>query len=68
MIDGNFKPGFKIKLHKKDMDIALATGEQYNVSMLGTAQVAAQMKKAVEVGNGELDHSSLIKLLDDSIK
>jgi 2-hydroxy-3-oxopropionate reductase len=67
MIDRNFKPGFKIKLHKKDMDIALATGEQYNVSMLGTAQVAAQMKKAVAAGNGELDHSSLIKLLDDSI-
>jgi 2-hydroxy-3-oxopropionate reductase len=68
MIDRNFKPGFKIKLHKKDMDIALATGEQYNVSMLGTAQVAAQMKKAVAAGNGELDHSSLIKLLDDSIE
>jgi 2-hydroxy-3-oxopropionate reductase len=68
MIDRNFKPGFKIKLHKKDMDIALTTGEQYNVSMLGTALVAAQMKKAVAAGNGELDHSSLIKLLDDSIE
>jgi 2-hydroxy-3-oxopropionate reductase len=68
MIDRNFKPGFKIKLHKKDLDIALATGEQYAVSMAGTAQVAAQMKKAVAAGNGELDHSSLVKLLDDSIQ
>jgi 2-hydroxy-3-oxopropionate reductase len=68
MIDRNFKPGFKIKLHKKDLDIALETGEQYNVSMSGTAQVAAQMKKAIAAGSGELDHSSLVKLLDDSIK
>ncbi len=68
IIDRNFKPGFKIKLHKKDLDIALAAGEQYNVSMAGTSQVAAQMKKAIAAGNGELDHSSLVKLLDDSIK
>ena len=68
IIDHNFKPGFKIKLHKKDLDIALAAGEQYDVSMAGTAQVAAQMKKAIAAGNGELDHSSLVKLLDDSIK
>lgn len=68
MIDRNFKPGFKIKLHKKDLDIALAAGEQYAVPMSGTAQVAAQMKKAITVGNGELDHSSLVKLLDDSIQ
>jgi len=68
IIDRNFKPGFKIKLHKKDLDIALITGERYGVSMAGTSQVAAQMKKAVAAGNGELDHSALVKLLDDSIR
>jgi 2-hydroxy-3-oxopropionate reductase len=68
IIEGNFKPGFKIKLHKKDLDIALAAGEQHDVSLLGTAQVAAQMKKAIALGNGELDHSSLVLLLQDSIK
>jgi 3-hydroxyisobutyrate dehydrogenase-like beta-hydroxyacid dehydrogenase len=31
---------------------------------MGTAQVAQQMKKAVDVGNGELDHSSLVLLLE----
>jgi 2-hydroxy-3-oxopropionate reductase len=68
IIDQNFKPGFKIKLHKKDLDIALAAGEQHDVSLLGTAQVAAQMKKAIALGNGELDHSSLVLLLQDSIE
>ena len=64
IIDRNFKPGFKIKLHNKDMNIALETGKALNVDLLGTAQVAQQMKKAMEAGNGELDHSSLVLLLE----
>jgi 2-hydroxy-3-oxopropionate reductase len=63
MIDGNFKPGFKIKLHKKDMNIALQTGEVFGVSMGGTAQVAAQMDKVIAHGDGELDHSALFLAL-----
>jgi 2-hydroxy-3-oxopropionate reductase len=64
MIDHNFAPGFKVKLHKKDMGIALQTGEEFGVSLKGTALVAEQMAAAVAQGNGELDHSSLLLLLD----
>ncbi len=64
MIDRNFTPGFKIKLHKKDMGIALQTGEEFSVPLKGTALVAAQMEAAVAQGNGELDHSSLLLLLE----
>ncbi len=64
IIDRNFKPGFKIKLHKKDMGIAMQAGEQYKIPLKGTALVAAQMEEAVEKGNGELDHSALILLLE----
>jgi len=59
MIDGNFKPGFKIKLHKKDLKIALETGKEFSLELGGTAQVAAQMDKAIAAGNGDLDHSAL---------
>lgn len=65
MIDRNFKPGFKIKLHKKDMGIALQTGEEFSVPLKGTALVAEQMEAAVNEGNGELDHSSLLLLLEE---
>ncbi|CAN5148468.1 2-hydroxy-3-oxopropionate reductase [soil metagenome] len=64
MIDENFKPGFKIKLHKKDMGIALQTGETFSVPLKATALVADQMKAAVDQGNGDLDHSSLLLLLE----
>jgi 2-hydroxy-3-oxopropionate reductase len=59
IIDKNFKPGFKIKLHQKDLNIALETGKAFDVELGGTAQVAGQLEKAVAAGNGELDHSAL---------
>ncbi|GAB3995109.1 2-hydroxy-3-oxopropionate reductase [Spirosoma daeguense] len=63
MIDRNFAPGFKIKLHKKDMGIALKTGDEFSVPLQATALIAKQMENAVAAGNGELDHSSLLLLL-----
>ena len=60
MIDRNFKPGFKIKLHSKDMKLALKAGKEYGIALKGTEQVAATMKAAIENGNGELDHSGIV--------
>jgi 2-hydroxy-3-oxopropionate reductase len=59
IIDRNFKPGFKIKLHNKDMKLALQAGKEYDVALNGTAQVAKVMKKAIKNGHGELDHSGI---------
>jgi len=59
MIDENFKPGFKMKLHKKDLKIALETGKAFSLELGGTAQAAAEMDRAIAMGNGELDHSAL---------
>jgi len=64
MIENNYKPGFKIKLHSKDMKIALATGAELHVPLKATSLVAEQMKQAVAEGNGDLDHSSLMLLLN----
>jgi 2-hydroxy-3-oxopropionate reductase len=64
LIDRNFQPGFKIKLHKKDMGIALQAGEEYDVDLKGSALVAEQMKAAIEQGHGEKDHSALVLLLE----
>ncbi|GAB3251846.1 2-hydroxy-3-oxopropionate reductase [Larkinella harenae] len=61
MIERNFTPGFKIKLHKKDLGIALQSGEEFSVPLVATALVANQMKAAMEAGDGELDHSAIIR-------
>jgi len=63
IIDDNFEPGFKVKLHRKDMNIALKAGKEYKVPLHGTAQVAANMDALLAQGKGELDHSALYVLL-----
>jgi 2-hydroxy-3-oxopropionate reductase len=64
MLERNFKPGFRIRLHEKDMKIALATGLEYGVPLMVTSQVAQMMTAMRSMGNGELDHAGLIKLVE----
>lgn len=63
IIDGNFKPGFKIKLHQKDLNIALKTGGELDLTLPGTETAAKQMAAVMQQGNGELDHSALFLAL-----
>jgi 2-hydroxy-3-oxopropionate reductase len=64
IIDRNFAPGFRIRLHRKDMNIALTTGKELSVPLYGTAQVAAQMDALLAQGKGDLDHSSIALLME----
>jgi len=64
IIDRNFKPGFKIKLHRKDMKIALQTGREVSVPLPGTVVVASQMDAIIAKGDGDLDHSALALYLE----
>ena len=64
IIDGNYQPGFKIKLHRKDMNIALQTGRDLSVPLYGTALVTEQMDAVLAQGKGELDHSALALFME----
>jgi 2-hydroxy-3-oxopropionate reductase len=64
MLDRNFKPGFRIRLHEKDMKIALAAGFEYGVPLMVTSQVAQMMSAMDSMGHGDLDHSGLVKLVE----
>jgi 2-hydroxy-3-oxopropionate reductase len=63
IIDGNFKPGFRMKLHRKDMNIALQTGKEKSVPLPASGIVATQMDAVLAQGNGDLDHSALALFL-----
>jgi 2-hydroxy-3-oxopropionate reductase len=65
MLDRNFKPGFRIRLHEKDMKIALATGSEYGVPLMVTSVVGQMMTAMKGMGNGDLDHSGLVKLVEE---
>jgi 2-hydroxy-3-oxopropionate reductase len=63
IIEENFAPGFKIKLHRKDMNIALQAGKEFSVPLYGTAQVSAHMDALIAQGKGEWDHSAIAWLI-----
>jgi 2-hydroxy-3-oxopropionate reductase len=65
MLERNFKPGFRIRLHEKDMKIALATGSEYGVPLMVTGVVGQMMTALKGMGNGDLDHSGLVRLVEE---
>ena len=65
MLERNFKPGFRIRLHEKDLSIALATGREYGVPLLLTAVVDQMMNSMKATGKGDLDHAGLVTLIEE---
>ena len=61
MIEGNFKPGFRIDLHIKDLNNALETGHKIGAPMLLTANVQEMFEILHADGCGSDDHSGLAK-------
>jgi len=64
IIERNFLPGFKIKLHRKDMNIALEAGKEFSVPLYGTALVAEHMDALLAQGKGGSDHSAIALLIE----
>lgn len=65
MVDRRFQPGFRVNLHRKDLNIALATGREQQVPLLTTAVVAQLFDALAAAGRGYLDHSALVTLIED---
>jgi 2-hydroxy-3-oxopropionate reductase len=59
-LNHDFAPGFKIKLHRKDLGIILATAQEYGVALPVTALVNQMFTTLVNDGQAELDHSALL--------
>jgi 2-hydroxy-3-oxopropionate reductase len=68
MLERNFNPGFRIRLHEKDMKIALATGSEYGVPLMVSGVVAQMMTAMKGMGLADLDHSALVKLIEELAK
>lgn len=64
----DFKPGFKTRLHYKDLGIALAAGSEYGASLPVTSLIHEMMGAMKVLGRGETDHSAIITLLEDLAK
>ncbi|MGE4249779.1 MAG: 2-hydroxy-3-oxopropionate reductase [Parvibaculaceae bacterium] len=61
MIERTFTPGFRIKLHRKDLDLALSTARSLNQSLPATALVQQLFAACAGNGLGDADHSALVR-------
>jgi 2-hydroxy-3-oxopropionate reductase len=64
MIKRTFNPGFRIKLHQKDLNLALQGAKQLGVSLPNTAMAAQLMQACAAHGGADWDHSALVKALE----
>ena len=64
MIKRTFAPGFRIKLHQKDLSLALAGARELGVALPQTASAAQLMQSGAAHGDAELDHSALVRTLE----
>ena len=64
ILEGNFQPGFKLDLHRKDMNIVLQTGRETGVPLFGSAQVTSMMDALLAQGKGDLDNAALVTLYE----
>jgi 2-hydroxy-3-oxopropionate reductase len=65
MVRGDFEPGFRIRLHYKDLNIIRQTGKDYGVPLPVTAIVHELFTTALSQDRGELDHSGLLTVIEE---
>jgi len=64
ILDGNFKPGFRIELHIKDLQNALDTGHNLNVPLPLTANVMETLQALKMDGMATNDHSAIVRFYE----
>ncbi len=68
VIARNFKPGFRIRLHQKDLRNALLAAESMKVSLPFTSLAQQVLVALMNSGRGDLDHSAIATFLEDLAK
>ena len=66
VLAGNLQPGFKLKLMRKDLGLALDFGKELGTPMFSTALVHQLYTQAMGLGKGELDCFGVAELYTDA--
>jgi len=64
VIGRNFKPGFRIRLHQKDLRNALQAAEAMKVGLPFTSLVQQMLMALMNEGKGDLDHSAIVTFIE----
>jgi 2-hydroxy-3-oxopropionate reductase len=64
MINHTFTPGFRVRLHQKDLNLALESAREMGMALPNTA-IAQQMFSVVAAhGGADQDHSALVRAIE----
>jgi len=64
MINRTFAPGFRIRLHQKDLNLALTAAREMGMALPNTAVAQQMFSVVVSQGGADLDHSALVKAIE----
>jgi 2-hydroxy-3-oxopropionate reductase len=64
MVKRTFEPGFRIELHQKDLNLALASARQLGVSLPNTAMAQELFNSCAAHGGKAWDHSAMVRALE----
>ncbi|HKY88141.1 MAG TPA: 2-hydroxy-3-oxopropionate reductase [Pseudorhodoplanes sp.] len=64
MVKRTFDPGFRIRLHRKDLSLAIDAAKALNIALPNAAATQQLMNAAIARGDGDKDHSALIRTLE----
>ena len=68
MLDRNFRPGFRIRLHQKDLRNVLQTAQELNVPLPATALMQQILGALVNEGEADSDHAAILHFIEDMAK
>ena len=68
ILDGNFKPGFRIELHIKDLQNALDTAHALNAPLPLTANIMETLQALKNDDMGTSDHSAIVRYYEKLAK
>jgi 2-hydroxy-3-oxopropionate reductase len=64
MIKRTFEPGFRIELHQKDLNVALASARAIGLSLPNTAMAQELINACAAHGGLGWDHSAMVRALE----
>lgn len=65
LVKGEFPAGFRIRLHRKDLRLAMEAGADLGVAIPATGQLYQMFTALLTADRGELDHSGYATLIED---
>lgn len=65
MLDHSFAPGFRVRLHQKDLNLALSAARQLGLALPNTASAQQLFSAVVAHGGADRDHAAMLEALEE---